>query len=124
MGGGMGDGNRCGKGKSKGGVKGKGKKNVGSYEPWPGDKLYFHTSKDHAFYNSFPDGYKVDAAWYQIDLDEPVTVDQVSSKPFYTEHPYHGPRWQTFVAVSFYSGSGHIVWTNFSRNGILWMQFP
>jgi len=51
MGGGMGYGNGYGNGYGKGGVKGKGKNYVGTYEPVPGDQLYFHESKDHAFYD-------------------------------------------------------------------------
>ena len=126
-GGGNGGGEGNGDGRGDGGGKGnsgKGKTNVGTFEPLPGDVLHFHPSKDHAFYNSFPDGDVVNAKYYQIDLDGPITVLQTSSKALDTDHPWHGPRRQKFVSVSFKTGSGHIAWTNFSRNGVLWLRFP
>jgi len=72
----------------------------------------------------FPKGKKVDAVYYQIDLEAPVTVDQVCKDSIDMDHPWHGRRTHKFVAVSFYSGSGHIFWTIFSRNGTARMCFP
>ena len=124
-GGGKGNGDGAGDGAGDGGGKGqggKGKLRIGSYEPLRGTVLYFHPSKDHAFYDSFPAGYLVDAAWFQIDLDKPFLVEQTMSKALDTDHHWWGRRKQQFVSVSFKTGSGHIVWTNFSRNGVLWMR--
>ena len=133
-GGGKGDAKGGGKGGYKGGDKGggkgkgkgkvKAKQRVDGYEPQPSETLLFHTSQDHAFYDSFPTGNPVDIWWYNIDTNAPIVVEQVSSDWIETDHAYHGRRWHWFVAVSFISGSGYRAWTNFSRDGILWMRFP
>ena len=65
-GGGKGNGDGAGDGDGKG-KGGKGKLRMGSYEPLPGTVLYFHPSKDDAFYNSFPHGDVIDADRYRIE---------------------------------------------------------
>ena len=121
-GGGDGDGDGDGKGGGKGNG-GKGKLKMGNYEPKPGDVLYFHPSRRHAFYDNFPDGDQVDADYYEIDLEKSITVEQTSSAKLDTQHPWWGQRTMKYVAVSFRSNSGSIVWTNFSRQGTIWMRF-
>ena len=125
-GGGKGDGDGDGDGDGKGGGKGnggKGKLRKGNYEPKPGDVLYFHPSRRHAFYDDFPEGNLVDADFCSIDLEKSITVRQTKSANLDTQHPYWGPRTMKYVSVSFMSDSGHTVWTNFSRKGVVWLRF-
>ena len=122
-GGGDGDGDGDGKGGGKGNG-GKGKLRRGNYMPKAGDMLYFHPSKRHAFYDAFPSGNKIEADDLEINLDHPIYVVETSSATLDTEHTWWGSRKMDYVAVSFVTVSGQVVWTNLSRNGTLWMRIP
>lgn len=108
-----------GKGKSNG-KGGKGKLRLWNYQPNSGDKFYFKTH-DHAFYDDFPDGIEVSADSYQVDYHAPISVISARAATKNTYHHGLGNRVFRYVAVSFRSGSGDIIWTNFSRNGFVWM---
>ena len=124
---GDGDGDEDGKGGGKGnggkGNGGKGKLRKGNYEPKPGDVLYFHPSRRHAFYDDFPRGNLVDADFCSIDLEKSITVLHTRSAKIDSQHSYHGRRTMKYVSVSFLSDGGYTVWTNFSRKGVVWLRF-
>ena len=103
---------------------GKGKLRKGNYMPKAGDMLYFHPSKRHAFYDAFPCGNQIEADDLEINLDHPIYVVETSSATLDVENTWWGPRKMDYVAVSFVTVSGQVVWTNLSRNGTLWMRMP
>ena len=122
---GDGDGNGGGGGKGGGnGNRGKGKLRKGNYMPKAGDMLYFHPSKRHAFYDAFPSGNQINVDDLEINLDHPIYVVETSSATLDTEHTWWGSPKMDYVAVSFVTVSGQVVWTNLSRNGTLWMRIP
>ena len=126
-GGGKGDGDGDGDGDGKASVKGgtgKGKFKMVGYQPNHGDVLYFIPKHDNAFYDSFPDGKEVNSKYHQIDYNQTIMVILSMSDTLNTDHDWHGPRTFKYVAVSFRPGSGYIVWTDFSRNGVVWIRFP
>ena len=72
-------------------------------------------------YDDFPDGIEVSADSYQVDYHAPISVISARAATKKTYHHGLGNRVFRYVAVSFRSGSGDIIWTNFSRNGFVWM---
>ena len=116
---GNGKGKGTGKGKAKGKARG-GKPNWGPYEPLPGARLRFSTFR-HAFYDDFPEGTEVDADEAGVDYDAEIEVIQTASAPISRTTKRYGPETNDYVAVCFMTTSGWYLWTNFSRNGYLWM---
>ena len=94
-----------------------------NYQPYPSDFLYFKTH-DYAFYDDLPDGIEVPADYYHVDYHAPITVILARAATKNTYNRWWGNRTFRYVAVSFRSWSGDIVWTNFSRHGVVWMQLP
>ena len=117
-------GNGDGDGKSKVNGKGaKGKLILWNYQPCPGDELYFKTD-DHSFYDDFPNGMEVSADYYHVDYHAPIYVIQARAATMTRYHRRLGKRTFRYVAVMFQSRSNDLVWTTFSRNGVVWLRIP
>ena len=116
---GNGKGKGTGKGKAKGKARG-GKPNWGQYEPLPGARLRF-SSNSHAFYTEFPGGEQVTADATGVDYDAEIEVLQTASAPITRMTRWNGEETNNYIAVCFRTTSDWYLWTNFSRNGTLWM---
>ena len=116
---GNGKGKGTGKGKAKGKARG-GKPNWGPYEPPPGSRLRF-SSYNHAFYTDFPGGEQVTADATGVDYDAEIQVLQTASAPITRMTRWNGEETNNYIAVCFRTTSDWYLWTNFSRNGTLWM---
>ena len=67
----------------------------------------------HRFFDNFPNGTKIPALSSAVDLAKPITVEDVRAAII---------RGATYIAVRFTNPSdGRQLWTNYSRNGHIWM---